>query len=349
MVVVCVVVMGDVGRSPRMQYHALSLARRGYAVTLVGYTGEECCDDVSTHGNIRQARFDKPARLKFVVLFWRLLWTLLRCRPDLILAQTPPFQTLFVAWLCRSILVADWHNLGFTLTNSRLHRFLEGTVAARCPKAHLCVTAVMSTWLSENFGINARVAPDRPASYFALAERKSRARPLLVSSTSWTPDEDFGVLLDALEMCKSEFDVVVTGKGQMRQDFEKRMPKNCKCAWLSSNEYAELLASADLGISLHSSTSKLDLPMKILDFFGAGLPVLSFDYPAISELVTHGHNGLLFTDARSLASSIDLALSPVYGDRASKLRKNVATPQSWEEMWESRVRPVIEEALVLKK
>uniref|UniRef100_A0A6I8MYN1 Uncharacterized protein n=1 Tax=Ornithorhynchus anatinus TaxID=9258 RepID=A0A6I8MYN1_ORNAN len=31
------VVLGDVGRSPRMQYHALSLAKCGFAVTLLGF------------------------------------------------------------------------------------------------------------------------------------------------------------------------------------------------------------------------------------------------------------------------------------------------------------------------
>lgn len=36
---VCVVVVGDVGRSPRMQYHALSLAKEGFDVDVVGYSG----------------------------------------------------------------------------------------------------------------------------------------------------------------------------------------------------------------------------------------------------------------------------------------------------------------------
>lgn len=36
---VCVLVLGDVGRSPRMQYHALSLSKHGYSVTFVGYLG----------------------------------------------------------------------------------------------------------------------------------------------------------------------------------------------------------------------------------------------------------------------------------------------------------------------
>lgn len=34
---VVVMVLGDVGRSPRMQYHALSLAEAGATVSLVGY------------------------------------------------------------------------------------------------------------------------------------------------------------------------------------------------------------------------------------------------------------------------------------------------------------------------
>ena len=37
---VMVVVLGDVGRSPRMQYHALSLAKGGFSVTLLGFCSE---------------------------------------------------------------------------------------------------------------------------------------------------------------------------------------------------------------------------------------------------------------------------------------------------------------------
>lgn len=34
-----VVVLGDLGRSPRMQYHALSIAKHGGLVQLIGYKG----------------------------------------------------------------------------------------------------------------------------------------------------------------------------------------------------------------------------------------------------------------------------------------------------------------------
>ena len=36
---VTVVVLGDIGRSPRMQYHAASLAQNGFDVDFVGFSG----------------------------------------------------------------------------------------------------------------------------------------------------------------------------------------------------------------------------------------------------------------------------------------------------------------------
>ena len=36
---VLIIVLGDIGRSPRMQYHALSLLNHGFHVDIVGYSG----------------------------------------------------------------------------------------------------------------------------------------------------------------------------------------------------------------------------------------------------------------------------------------------------------------------
>lgn len=36
---ICILVLGDIGRSPRMQYHALSCAKAGFHVDLVGFGG----------------------------------------------------------------------------------------------------------------------------------------------------------------------------------------------------------------------------------------------------------------------------------------------------------------------
>lgn len=41
-VIVQILVLGDIGRSPRMQYHALSIARHGGQVDIIGYQGRQC-------------------------------------------------------------------------------------------------------------------------------------------------------------------------------------------------------------------------------------------------------------------------------------------------------------------
>ena len=37
--IVSVVVLGDIGRSPRMQYHTVAMAQFGFEVDLVGFAG----------------------------------------------------------------------------------------------------------------------------------------------------------------------------------------------------------------------------------------------------------------------------------------------------------------------
>lgn len=46
---VCVLVLGDIGRSPRMQYHALSLSKHGYSVAFVGFLGKTAPNESLAH------------------------------------------------------------------------------------------------------------------------------------------------------------------------------------------------------------------------------------------------------------------------------------------------------------
>ena len=125
-------------------------------------------------------------------------------------------------------------------------------------------------------------------------EMKQKRPGLLISSTSWTPDEDFSILLTALELYEEEANknpihyprliCAITGKGPQKEYYkEKIAEKDCKFVsiitpWLENEDYPLLLASADLGVCLHWSSSGLDLPMKVVDMFGCGLPVCAIDF-----------------------------------------------------------------------
>ena len=225
------------------------------------------------------------------------------------------------------------------------------------------------------FRVKAVTLHDRPASMFQplspeqrksvlerLPETKEHAVDLqqgkwrlIVSSTSWTADEDFSLLLEALENYSSSVQkesslpdilAIITGKGPQKEYYlEKIRALNqqkklesvlVNTAWLAPDDYAALLGAADLGISLHTSSSGVDLPMKVVDMFGAGLPVLGWgEFEAWPELVRDGVNG------RSFASVTELQwlLEEVLGGDGSQLKmlREGALKESairWDDEWD---------------
>jgi beta-1,4-mannosyltransferase len=213
---------------------------------------------------------------------------------------------------------------------------------------------------------------DRPASHFSpiqdpnerikflanLPETKeiclkaTRLR-VLVSSTSWTPDEDFSILIEALlqysKLATSipdlpEILAIITGKGPQKELYMRKIAAleaagklekvTIRTAWLSVSDYAKLLASASLGVSLHTSSSGVDLPMKVVDMFGAGLPVVGWSrFEAWPELVTEGVNGMGFDSADKLAEH----LAKLFGDdkKLEALRVGAQNESSrrWDDEW----------------
>ena len=357
-----VVVLGDIGRSPRMQYHALSIASHGGQVDLIGYVDSDVHPDVQASRLINVvpiAPLPKQLQTKSRVLFmfiaplkvlwqiWSLYYALgFRTKASkFMLVQNPPsIPTLavaqFVCFFRNTRLVIDWHNFGYSILALRLgarHPLVKvsewyESICSRGATAHFAVTDAMVRVLKQKWNITAMALHDRPPKYFqpltteqrsALLYRlpetaqyaddiEKKAWRLIVSSTSWTPDEDFSVLLDALAAYSTKAGeptetlpkilAIITGKGPEKEFYLKkiRLMKDrgalqnvvVTTAWLTTEDYAALLGSADLGISLHTSSSGVDLPMKVVDMFGTGLPVAGWNqFEAWPELVKEGING----------------------------------------------------------
>ncbi|KAF1930374.1 glycosyltransferase family 33 protein [Didymella exigua CBS 183.55] len=403
-----ILVLGDIGRSPRMQYHALSIAKHGGRVFLIGYQESEIHPDIVSSPLIEvvpliaaPAFLRSSSKLLFAVIApLKVLWQVrslyralcYRTQPARwMLVQNPPsIPTLAVASLVCFIrgtqLVIDWHNFGYSILALKLgvsHPLVKISalyerVFAKAAKHHFTVTHAMARVLKDSYGVKAQALHDRPGPIFRPIDSQERRAflsrlpetaqyaedltastktpwRLIVSSTSWTADEDFSILLEAL--CNYSAQVtakpnlpnilaIITGKGPQKEHYlakiralnqeKKLLNVVIQTAWLTSEDYAMLLAAADLGVSLHTSSSGVDLPMKVVDMFGAGLPVVGWGkFEAWPELVKEDVNGKGFESSQQLAEQ----LLGLFGDKAELLAtlKKGAVEESknrWDAEWD---------------
>ncbi|PGH00228.1 beta-1,4-mannosyltransferase [Blastomyces parvus] len=404
-----IVVLGDIGRSPRMQYHALSFAKHGGIVSIIGYAGSNLHPDLVEHPRVSIIPLASPpsflqthnkylfpflAALKLLHQTW-CLWLALAYRSNpaqWMLVQNPPTApTLVIAQvvckLRKTRLVIDWHNFGYSILALKLgdshpmvkiNKSHEATFG-RFSSAHFCVSNAMARQLRDDLNIKnpILVLHDRPPSIFQpfqcdrkryeflsslsetaefVTDMKAGRCRLLVSSTSWTPDEDFSILIDALcrysamasttNPCLPRLAVIITGKGPQQQMYLSRIAKlmdqgklekvTIQSTWLSLKDYAQLLASASLGVCLHTSSSGVDLPMKVVDMFGAGLPVVGWNqYEAWPELVTEGVNGLGFGSTHDLVAHL-VDLFSGNGEKLCRLRRGalLESERRWDDEWD---------------
>ena len=355
---------------------------------------------LNLRGGFRGARYAAAGLFDAARLGFR-LWRLLRKlpAPDLVLVQNPPaFPTNLVAWMAlrrRGVrFVIDWHNLGYTLLGLRLTQWHPAVAIARWFErrdarrvdANLCVSRGLAGYLERSFGVSqACVLYDRPASVFSPMARGERERlrqalftrfgvhtaaaGFIVCPTSWTEDEDFDVIIEAVPRLEerirgweaaghghgrrfADLVILVTGDGVRRAEFERRfagLPARrvqLRTRFVDPEDYPRVVGSADVGLCLHRSSSGLDIPMKVADLFGAGVPVCALDYGAsLAERVRHGDNGLLFSSARQLADVLfDLFESfPADQSLLERLRAGArkAARPTWEEGWAKDARPVL--------
>ncbi|PIA29391.1 hypothetical protein AQUCO_06000040v1 [Aquilegia coerulea] len=206
---------------------------------------------------------------------------------------------------------------------------------------------------------------------------------IIVSSTSWTADEDFGMLLEAAVMYdrrvaailneddsveeeviwKSIYNgrqylyprllFIITGKGPEKEKYEEKIKRlhlkrvAFRTMWLPAEDYPLLL---DLGVCLHTSSSGLDLPMKVVDMFGCGLPVCAVSYSCIEELVKEEKNGRLFSSPSELADEL-LELFKSFPSECNSLKLlregalETGLSSRWATEWEEHAMPLVSEVI----
>jgi len=422
---VCIIVLGDIGRSPRMQYHANSYAKENFSVNVLGFKGAKPIQSLRNNANITFTYLlkmpQKPSWLPGIVFYisktafqsFQLFFvmTFVIDKPDHFLIQNPPsIPTIAIAWLvccikgCRMII--DWHNYGYTILALNVKSLKHPLVQiaklyeewfGKTSSYNICVTEAMKNDLEVKWNIKSSVLYDRPPDFFKetsveekhlLFQKLSKEykefagddnnstlftkcvdgkvvyrpdRPaIIISSTSWTEDEDFSILLKALEIYEHKKSkqitlpklcCIITGKGPMKDYYKSIIAeKNFEhieivTPWLTAEDYPLIIGCGDLGICLHTSSSGLDLPMKVVDMFGCGLPVSAVQFSCLHELVKDNINGLIFTTSNQLAEQITELFSSFPSDIEKLLlfRNNLKNFQKirWHQNWKNVVLPLI--------
>ena len=360
--------------------------------------------------------FILAALIKIILQTLSLTWILFRIPKFkfLILQNPPGIPSMVICWIiCRlrgAKFIIDWHNYGYTILKVNNRPNFLVNLACKYEKylgkksdLNFCVSQAEKRDLKKEFNIDAICLPDRPVKGLFkflneleandlyknypnelyslidthLPENKNLKPIVMISSTSWTPDEDFSMLLDAFikteEMIKESIEdktqkniynitedkikkilFLITGRGPMRDKFMDKVSEanlkyfDVKSIWLESDDYPKLLSLVDLGISLHYSSSGIDLPMKVVDMFSGCLPVASVYYETINELVKENENGFLFKNSKDLGKILKNVIIELSAtgkcEKIIKFRENLhkeLDKNDWVSQWKQRIPPAL--------
>ncbi|KAI9497281.1 hypothetical protein BDB00DRAFT_868726 [Zychaea mexicana] len=139
-------------------------------------------------------------------------------------------------------------------------------------------------------------------SFISAVKTRDEDIRLAVSARSWTEDEDFTRAIETYEVYAKE--------------------NTCPTLLFSGSKTANypLLAALTLEYRFNMSTSGMDLPMKVENMFGCGVPVCTAAFKCLDELVVHGESGLTFSNSVELAEQDLFMREP---DNLERLRSNV--------------------------
>lgn len=174
---ICIVVLGDIGRSPRMQYHSKSLAEHGHKVDIVCYQETKPINSLISQPHVTFHYLLPYKNIPLSRIFnyiFKTLWQLVTLmfvlfiirKPNVLLVQNPPavpalVVCLFYCKVMRVKYIVDWHNYAFSimaLSTNKNHMLVKITkkiemFAGKRAACNFCVTKEMQRDLLNNWDI----------------------------------------------------------------------------------------------------------------------------------------------------------------------------------------------------
>ena len=242
---VAVLVVGDLNRSPRMLNHCVALTEAFpdiNEISLIGYNGGDLRSDIVNNSKIKQYHIHQGinkclrklprilfifvALIKIILQTLSLTWILFRIPKFkfLILQNPPGIPSMLICWIiCRlrgAKFIIDWHNYGYTILKVNDRPNFLVNLAYKYEKylgkksdLNFCVSQAEKR---EEANDLYKKYPNELYSLIDthLPENKNNKPIVMISSTSWTPDEDFSILLDAFIKTEEMISEIIEDKSQ---------------------------------------------------------------------------------------------------------------------------------------
>lgn len=236
------------------------------------------------------------APIRYVVLFFRTGFVLLKKRPEVIVAQNPP---IFLALTCfpycklwKKRLFIDHHAVWSTKTLGkgfigknirRLERYASSHVQGN--------TTPHPAWTRELTELGARnvlTVYDHvgvvPSAKENIREKYSLREKVVLAPHGGHPLEQIEAEIEAMRKIDSVSLIISGPESKMKKRIEKiKLPSNVIYAgFLPKSEYQQLESAVDIGLSV--TDEPFTLSHSLLEFASLGIPIISSRQSVVEEL-----------------------------------------------------------------
>lgn len=294
--------------------------------------------------------------LRILLASWTVLWTRADVYHAVDLIALP--SCYLAALLHRKTLVFEAHELPLAEPSVTGRPLLRGIstwlcrrLVARCAGVITVSPPIVETIQQRFGGPRAALVRNIPLYYAPAQNNRIRARLGLDHNTRialfqghMRAERSLDTLILAARYLRGDTIIVLLGGGESQGELQRLIVDEGvadRVKMLPAVPYAELLdwtASADLGLMVSqptfSANTEMSLPNKLFEYLMAGLPVLSSQLRAMTDLLCHYDVGrtLDSLEPKAVAHAIDDMLDDTVG--LAQMRKNALTACQRELCWE---------------